>query len=536
MSKNRTQEQQEYRDQLAHTIKSLRKYRKGNELAGILLDNEKFTENYVNSLGENRKMDKKASKERFRNNSWFVIRNLEKFDLDNNKLAKRLLDINEAWVLTYLKHFKWLDSEVAERLFNLWYDQDIYDNIDSFDESVKKIIKQKMNNFKKNASYDKRYLWNSEDEEQTAINEQTEYKEEVKIEENVDVNYEHWNMSQEVKDYFNKDKFEKPFFEVDFDWKKMFLTKLQPILMSYIWFVWFIEVNWKYEIRYFIKSKSEGLWRCCPWYRDPLWRVSKLNEFNPWRMKPEIEEKYRKAWFNYTWNFSYERSTMVDFRLGQKLEDLYLETLCTNWKYYYEYYDTKEQKIIYSRGYADSKGCSLNFDKDVANRFIKMSKEIDITDDFSSVFLKRFSECTIKEIKDIYKNETLWIDENSFNLEVWKTYEYYHEYFEDYVVVNVCNTKMWWKDVEIFFSHTRKEPDLIWIDNIQYKDQQMNSYWIPAKQINAWWLTKKPMDYPTQCPEYNKLPNAGGYSDYKDIRLLYQENPLIKKYKELIDR
>jgi hypothetical protein len=87
------------------------------------------------------------------------------------------------------------------------------------------------------------------------------------------------------------------------------------------------------------------------------------------------------------------------------------------------------------------------------------------------------------------------------------------------------------KDVEIFFSHTEKEPDLVWIDSIQYKNQLMNSYWIPAKQINAWWITKKPVDYFCQCPNNGDFPCIG--MRYRDIRSLYQWHPLIKKYKEL---
>ena len=90
---------------------------------------------------------------------------------------------------------------------------------------------------------------------------------------------------------------------------------------------------------------------------------------------------------------------------------------------------------------------------------------------------------------------------------------------------------MWWKDIEIFFSHTENEPNLVWIDNIQYKNQKINSYWIPSQQINAWWLTKKPMDYTTQLPKWYKWTAV--WFDYEDIRPLYQESPLIKKYKEL---
>jgi hypothetical protein len=69
------------------------------------------------------------------------------------------------------------------------------------------------------------------------------------------------------------------------------------------------------------------------------------------------------------------------------------------------------------------------------------------------------------------------------------------------------------------------------MDNIQYKNQQINSYWIAAQQINAWWLTKKPMDYIEQAPKWYKWKTY--FDKYMDFRPLYQESPLIKRYKEL---
>jgi hypothetical protein len=53
--------------------------------------------------------------------------------------------------------------------------------------------------------------------------------EEVKVKDNINVDYGQWNKSEEVEDYFSRDKFEKPFFEIIFDGKKMLLTRLQPI-------------------------------------------------------------------------------------------------------------------------------------------------------------------------------------------------------------------------------------------------------------------------------------------------------------------
>jgi hypothetical protein len=313
---------------------------------------------------------------------------------------------------------------------------------------------------------------------------------------------------------------------VNLDWQQIFLTAPQRLFnKGFIWYdgyIWFIKVNWQYEIRYFIKSWSEGLWRCCPWWC--WWNVSKLDEFNVDNLKPSTKEWLRKNGFHHTWNFSYERTTMVDFRLWQALEylfhDIRRESNNEKWKYY------PKNGYDHANITADAK------DINKRKRFIDMSKEIDVTADFSKKIWKKMSECTIDEVKSIYKSETLWIDINSFTREKEKSYRYYHETFDCTIDVEVYTAKMWWKDIEIFFSHTENEPDLIWIDNIQYKNQTINSYWIASKQINAWRLTKKPMDYIKQCPKWYEW-KIYDYDKYMDIRPLYQENPLIKKYKEL---
>ncbi len=104
--KNRTQKQQEYRDNLAQTIKNLRRYSKGRELAWTLLDDEKLKYEYIESLGGDRKMDKEISNKRLNKNAEFVVRNLENFDLDNNKIAERLINDYPIFFLYNLKHFK----------------------------------------------------------------------------------------------------------------------------------------------------------------------------------------------------------------------------------------------------------------------------------------------------------------------------------------------------------------------------------------------------------------------------------------------
>ena len=169
-----------------------------------------------------------------------------------------------------------------------------------------------------------------------------------------------------------------------------------------------------------------------------------------------------------------------------------------------------------------------------SDRAIDKLKDVERSrlNDFSSNFQFNTGELTIEKFKEIYETENIWIDINSLQLESPKKYWYYHKGLSSRVYVDICSAKMLGKDIEIFFSYTEKEPNLVWIDNIQYKNQPMNSYWIPAKQINAWWITKKPVEYDELSPTPNRsFPWIG--MRYKDIRSLYQWHPLIKKYKEI---
>lgn len=153
----RSQEQQEYRNHLAHTIKDLRWYNKWDELAKTLLDNEKNGYDYIESLGEDRKLDAETSKKRAKHNLQYVVMNMEKFNLDNNEIANKILTRKYRseksrkqsieLFIENLDHFRWLNWEIADKIMdcssslypNLPYNtgfSHICDNIDSFLEPV----------------------------------------------------------------------------------------------------------------------------------------------------------------------------------------------------------------------------------------------------------------------------------------------------------------------------------------------------------------------------------------------------------------
>ncbi|MBR7036546.1 hypothetical protein IKI14_01380 [bacterium] len=61
----------------------------------------------------------------------------------------------------------------------------------------------------------------------------------------------------------------------------------------------------------------------------------------------------------------------------------------------------------YPNGGANTTGNSAEFDADIANRCISMSREIEIVDDFSSNFRFNTGELTIERFKEIYEAENI---------------------------------------------------------------------------------------------------------------------------------
>jgi hypothetical protein len=115
----RTPEQQEYRDNLAHDLKNLREYWDSwKELAETLLRKEKWKDKYVETLGKDRKYWKKAANELIESGQWkYVVENLDKFKWLDKEIAIKLIEEWE-WedVADCISIFKWLDKETANKL------------------------------------------------------------------------------------------------------------------------------------------------------------------------------------------------------------------------------------------------------------------------------------------------------------------------------------------------------------------------------------------------------------------------------------
>lgn len=146
----RTQEQQEYRDNLAHDIKNLRSryWDTWKELAQTLLDDQKYKahykNNYINSLWDGRKLNKEDALKMIEDDPTLVSAHLDQFKWLDNEVAQKLI---EAWEVTFvswnLASFEWLDKNIANKLLDDAYPEDptpFLVHIESFKELDKDIL------------------------------------------------------------------------------------------------------------------------------------------------------------------------------------------------------------------------------------------------------------------------------------------------------------------------------------------------------------------------------------------------------------
>ncbi len=246
--------------------------------------------------------------------------------------------------------------------------------------------------------------------------------------------------------------------------------------------------NWVYEPRLFYFSKSWGNWHSSPWVR---WE-------DMWYSKWEI------------WNLWYEKWTVLDNELASQLNSLKVNN------------QKIELEQLFNLWFKDLK--YQNKTEEVSN--------INILDWYPS---RSFSDYSKKEMNiDYAKYLFEKIDVKWINLNFWKIKDWWESIHSSLWKIkhDIVETNYNWKNIEIVFAKSLNDrPDLVWIEDIRFKDNNINSFWFSTKKIKWWWLTTKPLEYIQQVPLWVRrdLQMKGWYID---IREIYQTNPLIKAYKQ----
>ena len=293
------------------------------------------------------------------------------------------------------------------------------------------------------------------------------------------------------------------------DWAVIHVTDVLEVEWGYKFVVWYALHKGSLEPRLFYRSKSEWFRRACPWAR-----------LNGWYSKAEFLQ-----------NFSYETTTKVVPEVWAKFDGFSSEKISTD-------------VISFSK-----KSAWNDFLKEQMTLSVKISTKMFNEYGNSAVDFYQWRSWQ-DVINDYNKLVPKWLDYENMVIVKWKEYSYKHDFLWD-VNVTVCRTKFNGENIDIHFSSaTINLPNEIWIENIVYSDAKINSFGVYDRQINAWPLVAKPLDYDVQAPkQFHKLQRQNGWieyfdpaytyktwrrHDYIDIRQLYQWNPIIQHAKNIV--
>ena len=258
------------------------------------------------------------------------------------------------------------------------------------------------------------------------------------------------------------------------------------ILWNRKFLVWYVKKWQELKLRLFYRSNSEWIRRSCPWERTD-WAYSKGEDIE---------------------NSSYETTTRIPNELQYKFDNLPQEYTHSNpitldWVWYNILLPEMKSEINISKLFTNSP----------ANSTVR--------------YIMRHNTA---EIKNMYRK--LGSNVNLEWMKIGKWYTYEHHYLWT-IQVEIWTLNINWKNINFYFAHAKNDPqNRVRIEEVKYADAKINSFWIYDKQINASPLTWKPIDYAQQVP-IDMQQNQRIWWDYIDIRDLYQENPIIKRYKEL---
>lgn len=277
------------------------------------------------------------------------------------------------------------------------------------------------------------------------------------------------------------------------DWKTWWLSKIIK-WSAHKYIVWYCFVKWELKLRLFWRSNSEWCRRAWLW-EDWYGVISK--------------------WQNIK-NATYETTTKIDYRISRELDKISTEIIANS-------------RIHPIFGPIDGSKVGNILNNEMVKE-IKIDKLYEKYPYTSSCWIIAWKN--INTTKQWYKNINLrWINLDSMKPKENWIYSYQHKYLWT-IDVQICEIDWNGTPINIHFARSRNNhPEKIWIDNMTYPNARINSFWTHDRQINAAPLTAKPIEYTSQAPK-NMTLNHQVFGHYVDIRDLYQENPIIIKYKE----
>ena len=350
--------------------------------------------------------------------------------------------------------------------------------------------------------------------------------------------------SKAAQFFYEKNDVYKPRYKIILDdWNIFYISKKLCTHEGYNEILWYVMKWGELKIRMFYRSGSEGVWRSCSWLRED----SKLSKWE------------------HIHNYCYETTTKVTQQLWSAFDSMEKEI---HWELEPILSDSKSlwNNFLEKEMIGETTVDALFNSSELRDIIIKQAENI-VNDDTTDEETKERNKKLIKKLENYKKNwhifhsclmNLLWFHDENGDYWTWdidtvkhmyemavpseldyknmnykKSFTYQHEHLW-IIKTDVYQASWMWEKVNIHFSRAEETPNKVWIDDIQYSDADINSFWILGKSINAAPLVWKPIDYWNQTP-YNPKDDSEKWigGSYADIRDLYQENPIIKHYKQI---
>lgn len=391
---------------------------------------------------------------------------------------------------------------------NLLYEKESFNRWDMLVDEYKKATKSYKQELKKQEEQRK-----YREEQERKLKEEQERKQKESNEWKDDI-YSKTMSQQEKIEFNNAEKTNKAEFYINEwfnpknviylpSWEKLYVTDKIIIWQARPEIVWYTLENWKMNIRLFYRSNSEWCWRSSWWVRISNW-------YSKWEF---IKDS------------SYETTTKVDYKVWELFDKLDISKEIT-----------KQWYTVWQRIRLNQINNDIPYDEPL---YREMKQHIKVESVMFPELWRdavHFYRVSRSENVITWYNKLVpeWLNYSKMKIAPEKSYSYKHEYLGT-VDVEAAQMKYKWKDVYIYFAKAKNSPNKVWIENIVYADAKINSFWVYDKQINAWPLVAKPMDYATS--DARQVPGNRQWTryweKYMDIRDLYQWNPIIKEYKRL---
>lgn len=321
------------------------------------------------------------------------------------------------------------------------------------------------------------------------------------------------NFSQEWWAMYTTQNFDaKPKYIIEIEGETFYITNMIQWINPNNIVIWYVSLAGKIHPRLFYYSNSWWNWHCAPWVYG-------------WDLKKKLS-KWEMLWM------SYEKGTVIHTSLQSLFTKLPLIKVQTN-------INARHQESQTPLPFDDEPDIILeNLFTDFHLDGVKIEQLLDDKRVFWLRFWRKYHNEAQNTSHLAFALKNIPIpDEMIKNLKFNKmigifTHNLLQIHYRQYQFITTWNGRK----VQVLISIGDDKPNLVWVDNISFDRKNNVSTWgFDRKQINAWIITTKPIEYISQCPEFMNWETVI-WDKYYDIRQYIQSIPMIQQVKELLKK